>query len=130
MLRNLFVYLLCDEMGENLDYIYDWTTQNDLRKRKAESNNNNNNIDGLSTSVYQISEKKSIHKKESESILSVKRKNEIASNGNNYISYKSNNTNHLMICNNNYENNNKNRNHVFIESKDNDNKAASKCCLM
>ena len=24
----------------------------------------------------------------------------------------------------------KNRNHVFIESKDNDNKAASKCCLM
>ena len=130
MLRNLFVYLLCDEMGENLDYIYDWTTQNDLRKRKAESNNNNNNIDGLSTSVYQISEKKSIHKKESESIFSVKRKNKITSNGNNYISYKSNNTNHLIICNNNYENNNKNRNHVFIESKDNDNKAASKCCLM
>ena len=82
MLRNLFVYLLCDEMGENLDYIYDWTTQNDLRKRKAESNNN---IDGLSTSVYQNSEKKSIHKKESESILSIKRKNEITSNGNNYI---------------------------------------------
>lgn len=71
MLRGLFNTLLCDKMGENFDFIYDWTTQSDLRKRKSESNNN---IDGLSTSVYQISEKKSIQKKESESILSIKRK--------------------------------------------------------
>ena len=133
MLRNLFVNLLCDEKGENFDYIYDWTTQSDLRKRKNENNrnniNNNNTIDGLSTSICQISEKKSVNKKESESILSIKRKNEIATNGNNYILYKSINSNQFINNNNEKDNKNENNN-IFLESKDNDNKVASKCCSM
>ena len=128
MLRGLFNTLLCDKMGENLDFIYDWTTQSDLRKRKSESNNN---IDGLSTSVYQISEKKSIQKKESESILSIKRKNE-TTNGNNYILFKSNNNSNHFMSNNNIDLDigDKNGNNVLIENKDNDNKVESKCCSM
>ena len=128
MLKGLFSSLLCDKMGENFDFIYDWTTQSDLRKRKTESNNN---MDGLSTSVYQISEKKSIQKKESESILSVKRKNE-TTNGNNYILFKSNNNSNHFMSNNNIDLDieDKNGNNVFIENKDNDNKVESKCCLM
>ena len=128
MLRGLFNTLLCDKMGENFDFIYDWTTQSDLRKRKSESNNN---IDGLSTSVYQISEKKSIQKKESESILSIKRKNE-TTNGNNYILFKSNNNSNHFMSNNNIDLDigDKNGNNVLIENKDNDNKVESKCCLM
>jgi len=128
MLRGLFNTLLCDKMGENFDFIYDWTTQSDLRKRKSESNNN---IDGLSTSVYQISEKKSIQKKESESILSIKRKNE-TTNGNNYILYKSNNNSNHFMSNNNIDLDigDKNGNNVLIENKDNDNKVESKCCSM
>ena len=128
MLRGLFNTLLCDKMGENFDFIYDWTTQSDLRKRKSESNNN---IDGLSTSVYQISEKKSIQKKESESILSVKRKNE-TTNGNNYVLFKSNNNSNHFMSNNNIDLDigDKNGNNVLIENKDNDNKVESKCCLM
>ena len=128
MLKGLFSSLLCDKMGENFDFIYDWTTQSDLRKRKTESNNN---MDGLSTSVYQISEKKSIQKKESESILSVKRKNE-TTNGNNYVLFKSNNNSNHFMSNNNIDLDieDKNGNNVFIENKDNDNKVESKCCLM
>ena len=129
MLRGLFNTLLCDKMGENFDFIYDWTTQSDLRKRKTESNNN---IDGLSTSVYQISEKKSIQKKESESILSVKRKNE-TTNGNNYVLFKSNNNSNHFMSNNNIDVDigDKNGNNVFIyKIKENDNKVESKCCLM
>ena len=128
MLRGLFNTLLCDKMGENFDFIYDWTTQSDLRKRKSESNNN---IDGLSTSVYQISEKKSIQKKESESILSIKRKNE-TTNGNNYILFKSNNNSNHFMSNNNIDLDigDKNGNNVLIENKDNDNKVESKCCSM
>ena len=128
MLKGLFSSLLCDKMGENFDFIYDWTTQSDLRKRKTESNNN---MDGLSTSVYQISEKKSIQKKESESILSVKRKNE-TTNGNNYVLFKSNNNSNHFMSNNNIDLDieDKNENNVFIENKDNDNKVESKCCLM
>ena len=129
MLRGLFSSLLCDKMGENFDFIYDWTTQSDLRKRKTESNNN---IDGLSTSVYQISEKKSIQKKESESILSVKRKNE-TTNGNNYVLFKSNNNSNHFMSNNNIDVDigDKNGNNVFIyKIKENDNKVESKCCLM
>ena len=128
MLRGLFNTLLCDKMGENFDFIYDWTTQSDLRKRKSESNNN---IDGLSTSVYQISEKKSIQKKESESILSVKRKNE-TTNGNNYVLFKSNNNSNHFMSNNNIDLDigDKNGNNVLIENKDNDNKVESKCCSM
>ena len=128
MLKGLFSSLLCDKMGENFDFIYDWTTQSDLRKRKSESNNN---IDGLSTSVYQISEKKSIQKKESESILSIKRKNE-TTNGNNYILFKSNNNSNHFMSNNNIDLDigDKNGNNVLIENKDNDNKVESKCCSM
>ena len=66
MLRNKFVNLVTKKMGENFDYIYDWTTESDLKKRKDEV------IDFAPSTNYPVSEKKSTHK-EMESINSKKK---------------------------------------------------------
>ena len=34
-LKNKFYNLVCNKMGESFDYVYDWTTENDLKKRKS-----------------------------------------------------------------------------------------------
>ncbi len=67
MLRNKFVNLV-KKMGENFDYIYDWTTESDLKKRKDEV------IDLAPSTNYPVSEKKSTQK-EMESTNSKKKLN-------------------------------------------------------
>ncbi len=66
MLRNKFFNLVTKKNGENFDYIYDWTTESDLKKRKEEV------IDLAPSTNYPVSEKKSTHK-EMESINSKKK---------------------------------------------------------
>ena len=38
-LKNKFYTLVCNKMNENFDYIYDWTTEADLKKRKSNAAN-------------------------------------------------------------------------------------------
>jgi len=66
--RNKFVNLVTKKMGENFDYIYDWTTESDLKKRKDEV------IDLAPSTNYPVSEKKSTQK-EMESTNSKKKLN-------------------------------------------------------
>jgi len=70
MLRNKFFNLVTKKNGENFDYIYDWTTESDLKKRKEEV------IDLAPSTNYPVSEKKSTHK-EMESINSKKKLNPV-----------------------------------------------------
>ena len=69
MLRNKFVNLV-KKNGETFDYIYDWTTESDLKKRKEEV------IDLAPSTNYPVSEKKSTQK-EMESINSKKKLNPV-----------------------------------------------------
>ena len=39
-LKDKFYNLVCNKMGESFDYIYDWTTESDLKKRKSIAVNN------------------------------------------------------------------------------------------
>ena len=34
-LRNKFYNLVCNKLGESFDFVYDWTTESDLKKRKS-----------------------------------------------------------------------------------------------
>ena len=38
-LKNKFYNLVCNKMGESFDYVYDWTTESDLKKRKSNAGN-------------------------------------------------------------------------------------------
>jgi serine/threonine protein kinase len=113
-LRALFSNLVCEEMGQNFDYIYDWTTQSDLKKRKEENYNND-----IVSSTYYLSEKKSNTKKDIDSIYSNKRKKGDFLNYNNMTYYQSLQSN---------ENNSKNN--VVVDNKNLDEKNESKCCIM
>ena len=68
--RNKFVNLVTKKMGENFDYIYDWTTESDLKKRKEDI------IELAPSTNYPVSEKKSTQK-EMESVNSKKKLNPI-----------------------------------------------------
>ena len=105
MLRNKFVNLVSKKIGESFDYIYDWTTESDLKKRKDE-------INELAPSTnYPVSEKKSIQK-EMESINSKKKSNNI----------------HIPV-NKTINSENLEGNNIIIDgTKDNNNGFQSKCC--
>jgi serine/threonine protein kinase len=67
MLRNKFFNLITKKLGETFDYIYDWTTESDIKKRKIEG------PDLAPSTNYPVSEKKSTQK-EIESLNSNKKK--------------------------------------------------------
>ena len=67
MLRNKFLNLVTKKIGETFDYIYDWTTESDIKKRKIEG------PDLAPSTNYPVSEKKSTQK-EIESIKKKKKK--------------------------------------------------------
>ena len=115
MLRNKFVNLVTKKNGENFDYIYDWTTESDLKKRKDET------IDLAPSTNYPVSEKKSTQK-EMESVNSKKKVNLVhppVSKANNSENVEGNN------------NNNNNNNIIIDGTKENNNSGfQSKCCTI
>ena len=120
-LRNMFYTYVVNELNDNFDFLYDWTTASDIKKRKDFNND-----------LISISEKKSVCRKETESLIYKKKKNKreelTATNGNNLTLYKTIQTegnNHLS--NSKYNNSNIN---VIIENKNLDEKASSRCCEM
>ena len=107
MLRNKFVNLVTKKNGESFDYIYDWTTESDLKKRKDEV------IDFAPSTNYPVSEKKSTQK-EMESLNSKKKLNPI----------------HPPI-NKTFNSENLEGNNIIIDgTKENNNGLQSKCCII
>jgi serine/threonine protein kinase len=80
-LRNLFFNFITNERNERFDFIYDWTTTFDIKKRKDFNNDLN--------SYYQFSEK-SVNRRQTESIIYKKKKNKevTTTNGNNLTLYR------------------------------------------
>ena len=101
-------------MGESFDYVYDWTTENDLKKRKEE------NYNDIVSSTYYLSEKKSNNRKDIDSIYSMKKKKGDTLNVNGYTVYKTLQSNENISKNNN----------IKIDNKNLDEKVESKCCIM
>ena len=107
MLRNKFVNLVTKKNGENFDYIYDWTTESDIKKRKDEI------IELAPSTNYPVSEKKSTQK-EMESINSKKKLNPVQPPVNKTVNCE------------NIEGNN-----IIIDgTKENNNGFQSKCCII
>ena len=106
MLRNKFVNLVTKKMGENFDYIYDWTTESDLKKRKDET------ADLAPSTNYPVSEKKSTQK-EMESINSKKKINPVHAPINKIVNSE------------NIEGNN-----IIIDGTKDNNGFQSKCCII
>ena len=118
MLSNKFVNLVTKKNGENFDYIYDWTTESDLKKRKDEI------IDLALFTNNTVSEKKSTQK-EMESVNSKKKVNAVHPPAS-----KANNSENVEGNNNNINNNN-NNNIIIDGTKENNNTVfQSKCCTI
>ena len=107
LLKNKFVNLVTKKLGENFDYIYDWTTESDLKKRKDEI------IDLAPSTNYPVSEKKSTQK-EMESISSKKKLNPV----------------HVPVNKNPNLENNEGNNIIIDGTKENNNGFQSKCCTI
>ena len=107
LLKNKFVNLVTKKLGENFDYIYDWTTESDLKKRKDEI------IDLAPSTNYPVSEKKSTQK-EMESINSKKKLNPV----------------HVPVNKNPNLENNEGNNIIIDGTKENNNGFQSKCCTI
>ena len=114
-LKNKFYNLICNKLGESFDFIYDWTTESDLKKRKSNAGN------GI--------ELKTTTTKDGE----IKSKKKALDGGNNAgVNNSSNNIN--QVSNNNYNN-------LFLKEDGNEmikmdennivnDKVDSRCCIM
>ena len=114
--KNKFYDLVC-KMGDNFDFVYDWTTENDLKKRKSIAQNtvsNGNDVKTTTTKDVEIKSKRMV--REGEEIGEI----------NNSI---------------NNINGNNNKNEILIEEKENEmlnieekfivnDKVDSRCCIM
>ena len=120
-LKDMFIKCINNELNDNFDFIYDWTTTFDIKKRKDFHNDLN--------SYYQFSEK-SVNRRQTESIIYKKKKNKevTTTNGNNLTLYRTIPTEGNNILNNS-KNNNSNINVIFEKKKLDDN-ASSRCCIM
>ena len=119
-IKNIFYSYVVNDLNDNFDFFYDWTTASDIKKRKDFNND-----------LISISEKKTVYRKESESLIYKKKKNKreevTTTNGNNLTLYKTIQTEGNNNLNNSKYNSNIN---VIVENKNLDEKASSKCCEM
>ena len=118
-LRNKFYNLVCNKMNDNFDYIYDWTTESDLKKRKSLAVNNNNGIELKTTTTkdVEIKSKKKANK-EDEKVMEGNSFNNINNNVSN------NNINDRLI---------KEDENEMIKMEENNivnDKVDSRCCIM
>ena len=109
--KSKFFNLVVNQLGESFDYIYDWTTEHDLRKRKNDLNSN----------IFPCSELKTTFNKDSENVKSKKKLEEPFPNEEGHKLYENcqNNENKMQLNEENDEN-------VKVD----EGKVNSKCCLM
>ena len=117
ILKNKF-YDVVIKMKENFDFIYDWTTENDLKKRKSIAGNTISNGIELKTTTTKDVEIKSKRKlKEDEKI------GEVNNSFNNNIN-ASNNLNQILIKDNENDMLKMEENNIVHDKVD------SRCCIM
>ena len=122
--KNKFYNLVKNKLKENFDYIYDWTTKNDLKKRKLINKNNNINNENES----KIEEDKMDDDVEVK--IKSNKKEEETNNLNDYSYHKNINGKHILNTNNISNKEDK----IKIDDNNNDkvfdDKVDSKCCIM
>ena len=123
--KNKFYNLVKNKLKENFDYIYDWTTKNDLKKRKLINKNNNINNENES----KIEEDKMDDNVEIKIKNNIKKEEE-TNNLNDYSYHKNINSKHILNTNNISNKEDK----IKIDDNNNDkvfdDKVDSKCCIM
>ena len=115
--RNKFYELVCNKMGESFDFVYDWTTESDIKKRKS---NANNGIELKTTTTKDVEIKSKKKAKEDEKIA------EVNNSFNNNIKHVSNNDELKQILLKEDEND-------PIKMEENNivnDKVDSRCCIM
>ena len=114
-LKNKFYVLICNKMNESFDYVYDWTTENDLKKRKSNAGNGIE-IKTTTTKDVEIKSKKKV--KDGEKFL------EPNNSLNNIKRTSNNNFNQILM---------KEEENEMIKMDDNNivnDKVDSRCCIM
>ena len=118
--KNKFYNLVCNKMGSAFDFIYDWTTENDIKKRKLIVNSR---IELKTTTTKEAEIKSRMKTKEEDKIMCGN------DNSLNYTKPLGNNDNNpVLLKEDEIENENEN---IKIEADNivND-KVDSKCCIM
>ena len=113
--KDQFYNLVCNKMGESFDYVYDWTTESDLKKRK--SIGGTNGIESKTTTTKDVenkSKKKTIEGGKIEGNNSINNANKASNNNLNKISIKEEENEVVKVEGNNNV----------------DEKIYSKCCIM
>ena len=113
-LKNKFYVLICNKMNESFDYVYDWTTENDLKKRKS---NGGNGIEMKTTTTKDVEIKSKKKVKDGEKFLE-------PNNSLNNIKQTNNNSNQILM---------KEEENEVIKMDDNNivnDKVDSRCCIM
>ena len=113
--KEQFYNLICDKLGESFDYVYDWTTESDLKKRK--SIGGTNGIESKTTTTKDVenkSKKKTIEGGKIEGINSINNVNKASINNLNKLSIKEEENEVVKVEGNNNV----------------DEKIYSKCCIM
>ena len=113
--RNKFYELVCNKMGESFDFVYDWTTESDIKKRKS---NANNGIELKTTTTKDVEIKSKKKVKEDD-------KNVEVNNSFNNIKEASNNELKQILLK-------ENENDVIKMEENNivNDKVDSRCCIM
>ena len=114
-LKSSFYNLVCNKIGESFDFVYDWTTESDLKKRKSIHDNNGIELKTTTTKdVENKSKKKTIDGGKIEGNGSINKINPVSNN----------NLNHILI---------KEEEKEMIKMDDNNivnDKVDSRCCIM
>ena len=113
--KDQFYNLVCNKLGESFDYVYDWTTESDLKKRK--SIGGTNGIESKTTTTKDVenkSKKKTIEGGKIEGINSINNVNKASINNLNKLSIKEEENEVVKVEGNNNV----------------DEKIYSKCCIM
>jgi len=127
-LRNNFLYLVTEKMGENFDFIYDWTSKSDFKKRENNYEEiilNNGNTNANKKSGGNSGERKNIKNNyEANKTRAEPEEN----NEQDDEDYDNKNWNKKREQEN--ENMNKKREQENEKDKSSDDKVESKCCIM
>jgi len=113
--KEQFYNLVCNKLGESFDYVYDWTTESDLKKRK--SIGGTNGIESKTTTTKDVenkSKKKTIEGGKIEGNNSINNVNKVSNNNLNKLSIKEEENEVVKVEGNNNV----------------DEKIYSKCCIM
>ena len=113
--KEQFYNLVCNKLGESFDYVYDWTNESDLKKRK--SIGGTNGIESKTTTTKEVenkSKKKTIEGGKIEGNNSINNVNKVSNNNLNKLSIKEEENEVVKVEGNNNV----------------DEKIYSKCCIM